>query len=366
MAEERSEASGVTLPDTFRAVYCVSAGSKPRFAIQEERLVLPTVPGDVLVKVAVSGLSSLDADVLTREYRSLNRRSSPFRVGYDFSGTILACNPPSAFSIGDSVFGSLPFDSPGALAEYLIVPAALCVYKPAQVPHINSGVSGYSLTMAAQALSGLSSEDRLLVLGATSSLGQATIGVAKAFIECEWVAGTSYEDGRATVESFGADEVFNWRPGRAAKVGENRLNLKVPFGADHQTTRGSPSRHWATPFSYGRTRHEYQMVVDCVGDEKAYCLISESGNRKSLLPKDVLDRASRGFSLFSCRGPTLAEGLPLPSPDPELLERLSILMGLSRLVMQPDLEISPRHIIEALERLCACERMDRGLVAVKW
>jgi NADPH:quinone reductase-like Zn-dependent oxidoreductase len=46
--------------------------------------------------------------------------SRPHVIGYDVSGVVVACGQDaSKFQVGDQVFGMLPHDNNGSLAEYV-------------------------------------------------------------------------------------------------------------------------------------------------------------------------------------------------------------------------------------------------------
>ena len=67
----------------------------------------------------------------------LHARNRPLIVGYDFSGTIDAVGPSvTGFSVGDHVFGFLPYgpgNARGAFAEALVARADEIALKPAGV-----------------------------------------------------------------------------------------------------------------------------------------------------------------------------------------------------------------------------------------
>ncbi|NUO40699.1 MAG: alcohol dehydrogenase catalytic domain-containing protein [Streptomyces sp.] len=84
-------------------------------------------PGEVLVKVAGSSVNGFDLSVAAGYVRQMLEHRFPLVVGKDFAGTVEALGEGvEGFTVGQPVFGVVmkPFLGPGAMAEYLTVPAA--------------------------------------------------------------------------------------------------------------------------------------------------------------------------------------------------------------------------------------------------
>ncbi|RLN91526.1 hypothetical protein BBJ28_00015048 [Nothophytophthora sp. Chile5] len=63
----------------------------------------------------------------------------PHIVGYDISGVVVACGDGvEKFAVGDEVFGMLPHDNNGALAEYVAVREDYISKKPANLTHVEA------------------------------------------------------------------------------------------------------------------------------------------------------------------------------------------------------------------------------------
>src|SRR5882672_534935 len=92
--------------------------------------------GEVRVRVVASALNPADYKVLLGTLKFLHARNFPLVVGYDFSGTVDAVGPSvDEFSVGDDVFGFLPygpFNKRGAFAESLIAKCDEIARKPAK------------------------------------------------------------------------------------------------------------------------------------------------------------------------------------------------------------------------------------------
>ncbi|KAF4728852.1 hypothetical protein FOZ63_008484, partial [Perkinsus olseni] len=100
---------------------------------------------------------------------------------------------------------------------------------------------------------------RVLITGGSGGVGSIAIQLCKAEFGIEWVATTSSEESRGLAESFGADEVFDYK---------------------------CNDRRWAEQFDSGTWRHVYDVVFDTQGDSKqAVLLLGDSTDGEG--PKDA-------------------------------------------------------------------------------
>ncbi|MEO3791161.1 alcohol dehydrogenase catalytic domain-containing protein [Nonomuraea sp. B10E15] len=80
----------------------------------------------MLVKVADSSVDGFDLSVAAGYVQQMMEHRFPLVVGKDFAGTVEALGEGvGGFAVGQPVFGVVmkPFLGPGAMAEYLTVPA---------------------------------------------------------------------------------------------------------------------------------------------------------------------------------------------------------------------------------------------------
>ncbi len=179
--------------------------------------VVAPVPKDdeVLVRIHASTVSQTDTHgraahpVVWRLVAGL-RRPRWRTLGVEFSGEVVAVGSSvRQFHVGDHVFGARWF---GAHAELICMPetAALAI-KPANV---SFEVAAAIYDGASQALSTLRQGDvregrRILIYGASGSLGTAAVQIAKHLgAHVTGVCGTDHVE---LVRSLGADEVIDYR-----------------------------------------------------------------------------------------------------------------------------------------------------------
>jgi NADPH:quinone reductase-like Zn-dependent oxidoreductase len=172
---------------------------------------------EVLVRVRASTVSQTDTHI---------RRANPFfwrligglrrprwrTLGTELSGEVEAIGESvSEFKIGDAVFGQ-PSRYLGAHAEYICMrEQAPIAHKPAAMSFEEAAAvcDGVAQALAALRLADASPGRRLVVYGASGSLGTAAVQLAKHFgAHVTAVCGTAHVD---LVRSLGADEVVDYR-----------------------------------------------------------------------------------------------------------------------------------------------------------
>ena len=279
-----------------RTIVCTKWGKKPKQQAREAPLTVSVKPGTVLVNVKAACLSALDVQLCRGYLKRKVAKSTPHGLGYDFSGVVTHTSTSQGkFKVGDAVFGCLPLNQPGALSDHILVDESWCALKPESLSHDTAASLGWNCLLANAALRDLhvSLDDRVLVLGGTSSTGHLLIQLAKELFEVEWVATTSTHQDRGFCEGCGADEVFDYQ--------------------------ASKTTHWAAPFL---KTHSYDVILDCVNDPLSFKLLRRGGRQRTLLTGE---QPPALFS-FSCKPPA-----ELPEPDGEVLERIAVLAVLEKI-----------------------------------
>ncbi|KAH7476322.1 hypothetical protein PRIC1_000328 [Phytophthora ramorum] len=170
-------------------------------------------PRDVLVKVHAAALNPIDYKRRQGVLKMLLQETWPHIVGYDFSGVVVNCGDEvDSFAVGDEVFGMLPHDSNGALADFIVVRADYISKKPANLTHVEAA----ALPLVAQTalrsfrLGQLAENKKVLVTGGAGGVGSVAIQIAKAVFKAQTVATTASTKKVERMRLLGADEVVDY------------------------------------------------------------------------------------------------------------------------------------------------------------
>jgi NADPH:quinone reductase-like Zn-dependent oxidoreductase len=142
--------------------------------------------GEVLVKVAVSSVNGFDLSVAAGYVQEMMEHRFPLVVGKDFAGTVEALGEDvEGFTVGQPVFGVVmkPFLGPGAMAEYLTVPAAYGItLLPQGLAAAQAGALGLAGTAALDSLNAVAPAEgeTVLISGATGGVGALAVQLAAA------------------------------------------------------------------------------------------------------------------------------------------------------------------------------------------
>ncbi|MCL9781005.1 NADP-dependent oxidoreductase [Vibrio sp. S4M6] len=143
-------------------------------------------PGEVLVKVAFSGVNPID--VKTRSgvgwAASQNKDKLPWVPGYDISGEIVeVADDTRKFKVGDNVVGFIGFPlSGGGYSQYVAVPESELSLIPDAVTMEAAAVLPLAGQTAVQALdkAQVTEGDRVLILAGAGGVGHLAVQVAVA------------------------------------------------------------------------------------------------------------------------------------------------------------------------------------------
>ena len=198
--------------DTFNAYRLTDVGGAIQAGFVE--CTLDTLdPGDVLVRVAYSGVNYKDALAATGTGRILRRASCI--GGIDFAGTV-AASTDSRFSVGEEVVGvgfDLGVAHDGGYAEYVRVPGDWVVKLPAGLSLWEAmalGTAGFTAALAIIRMerNGLTpGHGPVVVSGATGGVGSIVIA-ALARLGYHVVALTGKSDVEGYLNTLGAAEVM--------------------------------------------------------------------------------------------------------------------------------------------------------------
>lgn len=155
------------------------------FVLKEIEKPVPG-PGEVLVKIAASGVNPLDlkikAGVAAHAHTQL-----PAILGIDMAGTVEAIGAAvTGFKPGDEVFGIAGGIAgiPGSLAGYAAVDARMIAHKPASLTFREAAALPLAFITAWEGLAdraGVSSAKTVLVQGGAGGVGHLVVQLAKVY-----------------------------------------------------------------------------------------------------------------------------------------------------------------------------------------
>ncbi|MGE0745961.1 MAG: NADPH:quinone oxidoreductase family protein [Rhodospirillales bacterium] len=190
----------------MRAIVATRLGTPQDLTVQE----LPTpVPGrgEVLVHVRAAAINFPDILVIAGKYQV--RPPLPFVPGKECAGVVAALGPEtSGFAVGEPVMVQVEY---GAFAEAVAVPATHCYRMPPGIGFDAAAAVGIAYQTAHFALvdrAQMKAGDKVLVTGATGSVGIAAMQLAKAF-GCTVIAGVTTPAKAEVARENGADHVVD-------------------------------------------------------------------------------------------------------------------------------------------------------------
>ena len=176
-------------------------------------------PDEVLVRIRATGVTRSDAHLRAGEpyvsrIQSGLRRPKRRILGHELAGEVEAVGAAvTEFAVGDRVFGALPYLalSTGAHAEYICVPERFpLAHMPTGMGLEEAGAvcDGALLTLNSLRPAAPLEGKRILVYGASGSMGTAGVQLAKHF--GAHVTAVCNTPNVELVRSLGADEVIDY------------------------------------------------------------------------------------------------------------------------------------------------------------
>lgn len=167
-------------------------------------------PGQVLVKVAASGVNPLDTKI--RAGKAAHARNQlPAVLGLDLAGVVAEVGPEvTGFAPGDEVYGLTGGvgDLPGSLAEYAAVDARLLARKPESLSLREAAALPLAAITGWEALvdrARVRAGQRVLVHGGAGGVGQTAIQIARALGAEVFATGSTRS--LATIARLGATPI---------------------------------------------------------------------------------------------------------------------------------------------------------------
>ncbi|WP_414648208.1 zinc-dependent alcohol dehydrogenase family protein [Dyella sp.] len=164
-------------------------------------------PGQVLVRIAASGVNPIDSKIRTGEFPHA-MPELPAILGTDLAGVVEAVGRGvKAFKVGDEVYGLAGGvrGVPGSLAQYAAVDADVLAIKPKNISMREAAAIPLVLLTAWEGLvdgARVSAGQKVLVLGGAGGVGHMAVQIARA--RGAEVFATEAPAKREIIESYGA------------------------------------------------------------------------------------------------------------------------------------------------------------------
>lgn len=192
----------------------------PPGVLREAQVAVPEPSaGQVLVRVRAAGVNAIDW--LTRAGLGVGVSRFPAILGWDMSGTVVACGSGvTGVREGDDVFGMLSFPAlASCYAEYVAAPVTDVALKPSAIDHRQAAGAPMPAVTAWQALfrhADLRAGQRVLIHGAAGGVGH--IAAQLAHLTGAEVIATASARNRDFLIDLGVDEVVDYSLGPISEL----------------------------------------------------------------------------------------------------------------------------------------------------
>ncbi len=201
--------------NTMRASVNTVYGSPDVLQLKNIQTPIPK-DNEVLINIRATTVNRTDTGMLTAEYFAVRLFMGLFRpktqvLGSEFAGEIVAVGKDvSSFKVGDAVFG-LSATVFGAHADYLCMSEnGSIALKPTNIPYVEAAAicEGAYLALNYYKAANLQRGHKILINGATGSIGSAGVQLAKYFgADITAVGNTKNLE---LVKSLGANKVIDY------------------------------------------------------------------------------------------------------------------------------------------------------------
>ena len=161
-------------PRQMKALRAHARGGPDQLAYEDAPTPAAPSGSEVLVKVRAAAIT-FDELTWPETWEAGGVDRTPIIPSHEFAGVVVAIGSEvDDLSIGDEVFGLVPFDRDGAAAELVLVPATSLAPKPASVSDVVAAAAVLPALTAMEALDEhlrLAPGQRLLIRGGTGGVG---------------------------------------------------------------------------------------------------------------------------------------------------------------------------------------------------
>ncbi|CAL66894.1 NADP-dependent oxidoreductase [Christiangramia forsetii] len=189
---------------------------------------------EILIAVKAVSLNPIDYKIVEGNLKEMLKLDFPATVGYDVSGEVVEIGSAvKNFKIGDAVFGRVPQEYMGTLAEFVAVDSAVMAHKPEEISFEKASSLPLVGLTAIQALekAGLKKDDRVLIHAGSGGVGSFAIQYAKA--KGAIVYTTTSKTNMDWVKALGADRVIDYKNEDYKEVSNNLDIVFDTLGDDY-------------------------------------------------------------------------------------------------------------------------------------
>ena len=239
----------------MKAIRIHSFGGPEVLCLDELEVPSP-LAGEVLIRVGAASVNPVDYKIRKGGYPKITAAQLPMTLGRDICGVVqteFSADTRSAesgsLSQGDSIYALLDWTL-GGYAQYVALPAVLCVAKPKSLTTLEAAAVPLAALTAWQGIfdnGGLGSGQRILIHAGAGGVGHFAVQFAKA--RGAYVLATAAADNLDFVRQLGADVVIDYK---AQRFEETAKDLDVVFDLIGGETRRDPGRRSAAAASWSR------------------------------------------------------------------------------------------------------------------
>jgi len=167
---------------------------------------------DILVETKAAGLNPIDYKLVSGGLKEIVPLNLPSTIGFDVSGIIVDKGTEvTDLEIGDEVYGRVPGNQMGTVAEYVAVDSKVVSKKPKGTSFEEAASLPLAGLTAIQALErvGLKQNDRILIHAGSGGVGIFAIQYAKT--KGAYVFTTTSTPNVDWVKALGADRVIDYK-----------------------------------------------------------------------------------------------------------------------------------------------------------
>lgn len=162
------------LPAQMKALRAHARGGPEQLIFEDAPLPATPSGADVCVQVTAAAIT-FDELTWPETWEVDGVGRTPVIPSHEVAGVIAAVGPDvKNLTIGDEVFGLVPFDRDGAAAEYVLAPADHLISRPGNVSDVEAAAAVLPALTASEALTRhieLGAGQRLLIRGGTGAVG---------------------------------------------------------------------------------------------------------------------------------------------------------------------------------------------------